>query len=115
MPSAVQYGRLPKRVDDAVHGACPVVASYGSLDRSLQGSAATLDAALTAAGVEHDVREYADAGHSFMNHSSVPGWMKPMSRSLHAGYVDTAAADAWDRIQTLFDSALRPGAPGSSS
>ena len=57
--------------------------------------------------MEHDVKEYPDAGHSFMNRSSVPGWMKPMVGSLHSGYVDTAADDAWDRIQAAFDKALR--------
>jgi len=108
--SSVSYGRLPKRLDTAVQGACPVVASYGALDGSLKGAAAKLTTALAAAGVEHDVKEYADAGHSFMNHSTVPGWMKPMTRSLHSGFVDTAAEDAWDRIQTAFDSALRPTA-----
>jgi carboxymethylenebutenolidase len=106
--SAVNYGRLPKRLDAAVQGACPVVASYGALDGSLTGAAAKLETALESAGVVHDVKEYADAGHSFINRSDVPGWMKPLTRSLHAGYVDTAATDAWDRIQAAFDSALRP-------
>jgi carboxymethylenebutenolidase len=108
--SSISYGRLPKRLDAAVQGACPVVASYGALDGSLKGAAAKLTTAFEAAGVEHDVKEYADAGHSFMNRSSVPGWMKPMVGSLHSGYVDTAATDAWDRIQVAFDRALRPSA-----
>ena len=105
--SAAQYGALPKRLDAAVKGACPVVASYGGRDRFLSGAAAKLETALEAAGVEHDVKEYADAGHSFMNHSEAPGWMKPFTGSLHAGYVDTVATDAWERIQTMFDKALR--------
>jgi carboxymethylenebutenolidase len=108
--SAVQYGRLPKRLDAALAGACPVVASYGGRDGSLRGAAAKLDSALTRAGVEHDVKEYPEAGHSFLNHSEgdLPAWMRPLSGMLHSGYVDTAASDAWSRIQTLFDSALRP-------
>jgi carboxymethylenebutenolidase len=105
--SAANYGRLPARLDAAAAGACPVVASYGGRDRSLTGAATRLEAALEAAGVVHDVKEYAEAGHSFLNHSGTPGWMKPFTRPLHAGYVDTAAADAWDRIQRMFDSALR--------
>ncbi len=105
--SAAQYGMLPRRLDGAVAGACPVVASYGGRDRSLPGAAARLDAALTAAGVDHDVKEYPEAGHSFMNRSEPPAWMRPLTTSLHAGYVDTAATDAWDRISRLFDSALR--------
>jgi carboxymethylenebutenolidase len=105
--SAAQYGVLPKRLDAAVKGACPLVASYGGRDRFLTGAAAKLETALEAVGVEHDVKEYADAGHSFMNHSAAPAWMKPFTGSLHAGYVDTAADDAWERIQTMFDKTLR--------
>lgn len=106
--SAVNYGRLPKRLDAAVQGACPVVASYGAQDATLRGAALTLAGALQKAGVEYDVKEYPEAGHSFLNHSSVPGWLAPLTRSMHAGYVDTAATDAWSRIQTMFDTALRP-------
>jgi carboxymethylenebutenolidase len=105
--SAVQYGRLPRRLDAAVAGACPVVASYGGRDRSLTGAAARLESALAEAGVEHDVKEYPEAGHSFVNRSEPPAWLRPLTTSLHAGYVDTAATDAWDRISRMFDSALR--------
>ena len=105
--SAAQYGRLPRRLDAAVAGACPLVASYGGRDGSLRGAAARLETALAAAGVEHDVKEYPEAGHSFMNHSTTPRWMRPLTTTLHAGYVDTAATDAWNRISRMFDSALR--------
>ncbi len=104
--SAAQYGRLPKNLQGAVQGACPMVASYGALDGSLKGAAPKLEAALGAAGVEHDVKVYDGAGHSFMNHSEAPGWMKPFARSMHVGYVDTAATDAWDRILAMFGTAL---------
>lgn len=104
--SAVQYGRLPKNLQAAVAGSCPMVASYGELDGSLRGVAGTLGTALATAGVEHDVKEYPEAGHSFMNHSEVPAWMRPVSRTMNSGYVDTAAADAWDRILAMFGSAL---------
>ena len=105
--SAANYGRLPKRLEAAAAGACPMVASYGGLDGSLKGAAAKLESALSAAGVEHDVKEYPEAGHSFLNHSEAPGWMKPLTTSLHAGYVDTAAADAWQRIDAMFSATLR--------
>ncbi|MCW2622167.1 MAG: carboxymethylenebutenolidase, partial [Frankiales bacterium] len=65
--SAPAYGQLPKDLDAALAGACPVVASYGGKDRGLKGAAGTLERHLTAAGVPHDVKEYAAAGHSFMN------------------------------------------------
>lgn len=105
--SAAQYGRLPRNLDAAVRGACPMVASYGGRDGTLRGAAAKLETALAAAGVEHDVKEYPEAGHSFMNHSQAPSWMKPFAGSMNAGYVDTAAADAWARIDRMFASALR--------
>ena len=107
--SAVQYGRLPKNLDAALQGSCAMVASYGGRDGTLAGVADKLRDGLERAGVEHDVKEYAEAGHSFMNHSSetAPRWLKPLTGSMNAGFVDTAAADAWDRITRLFDAALR--------
>lgn len=111
--SAAQYGRLPARLETAFDGACPVVASYGARDGSLKGAADTLRPALEAAGVRHDVREYPEAGHSFMNRTDgIPRGMEilmgPVSKHvLHVGYVDTAADDAWRRIESMFDEALR--------
>lgn len=105
--AAPQYGRLPKNLQAAVEGSCPMVASYGGRDQSLRGAATTLTDALANADVTADVKEYPDAGHSFMNHSEAPWWAKPFARGMHAGYVDTAAADAWRRILTMFDSTLR--------
>jgi len=108
--SAAMYGQLPKRLESVFDGACPVVASYGGKDKSLRGAAAKLEAALSGAGVVHDVKEYPEAGHSFMTRSEgdAPAWIRPMSRSfLHVGYVDTAAEDSWERIDTLFSAALR--------
>jgi len=61
---SANYAFLPKQLDDAMADACPVVASYGGRDRALRGAAATLDDALTRAGVVHDVREYPEAGHA---------------------------------------------------
>jgi carboxymethylenebutenolidase len=107
--SAAQYGRLPKNLAAAVRGSCPMVASYGAIDSSLKGVAPKLEAALAAADVEHDVKVYEGAGHSFMNTSEAPGWMKPFARGMHAGFVDTAAADAWTRILAMFGTALAPG------
>jgi len=106
--SAPNYGRLPKSLDAALRGSCPMVASYGGRDKSLTGAAAKLDETLTTLGVEHDVKEYPEAGHSFMNTADAPGWMKPISSAagLNAGYVDTAADDAWSRILAMFGTTL---------
>ena len=104
--SAAQYGRLPKNLQAAMAGSCPIVASYGGRDKTLTGVAATLEQALTDAGVEHDVKEYPEAGHSLMTHDVAPAWAKPLTAGMNAGYVDTAATDAWQRILTMFGSAL---------
>ena len=107
--SAPNYGQLPKHLDAALEGACPVVASYGGLDKSLTGAADQLERALTTAGVPHDVKEYPNSGHSFMNQGASPAWIKPVQKlaGLNVGYVDTDADDAWQRILTMFDTALR--------
>ena len=54
--AAPNYAHLPKDLDGALEGACPVVASYGGKDKTLRGTAATLDGALARAGVPHDVQ-----------------------------------------------------------
>lgn len=105
--AAVQYGRLPKNLQAAISGSCPMVASYGGRDKTLTGAADKLAAALTTAGVPHDVKEYPEAGHSFLNHSQGPWWAKPFSVGMHAGYVDTAATDAWERILAMFAESLQ--------
>ena len=43
---------------DFLRQACPIVGSYGGKDRTLRGAADRLQRALTAVGVEHDVKEY---------------------------------------------------------
>src|ERR1700683_1053878 len=53
--AAVNYGQLPRHLDDTLDGAVPIVASYGGRDPSLRGAASRLDAALDKAGVTHDV------------------------------------------------------------
>jgi carboxymethylenebutenolidase len=99
--SSDNYGTLPSNLDDAVRGACPVVASYGARDKQLRGAADKLERALSAAGVPHDVKEYADAGHGFMNQHTNVLW-KFMERTAGAGYVEGASDDARRRIVAFF-------------
>lgn len=100
--AAPNYAPLPKDVDAALRGACPVVASYGAKDRLLpRGSAAKLEAALERSGVEHDLRIYEDAGHSFLNrHDLGPGGA--LLRVAGVGYDAPTAEDAWARILRFF-------------
>ena len=100
--AVASYGALPQDLA-VLDGACPVVASYGGRDRYLRGAASTLEAALTERGVEHDEKEYPDAGHAFLNTTAnAPRYLAPMSRVvMRAGPEPTSAADAWGRIEAF--------------
>ena len=104
--SAANYAHLPKDLDGALSGACPVAASYGAKDRTLRGTAAKLEAALERAGVEQDVHEYPDAGHSFLNrHDLGPGGA--LLRVAGIGYHEPSAEHAWGRILRFFEAHLK--------
>jgi carboxymethylenebutenolidase len=100
--SAVNYGPLPREPDAALAGACPVVASYGARDPVFRGAAARLEATLSSLGVPHDVREYPDAGHSFMNRHGL-GPLGVLERVVGFGHHEASALDAWSRILAFFD------------
>lgn len=106
--ASANYGMLPGD-EDALEHACPVVGSYGGRDRSLNGAAAKLTARLERAGVPHDVKEYPEAGHSFLNDAeSGPRPVRALTRRvMGAGPNPAAAADAWRRIDAFFDVYLR--------
>jgi carboxymethylenebutenolidase len=108
--ASANYGMLPRNLDDWADHACPIVGSYGARDHTLTGAAAKLDAALTAHGVEHDVKEYPDAGHSFLNDAeSGPRAVRLLTkRILGTGPNPEAAADAWRRIEGFFAEHLGP-------
>ena len=59
-------------------GACPIVGSYGARDRANRGTADRLGQALGALGVDHDVKEYPDAGHAFLNDQDGAGDRTPI-------------------------------------
>ena len=69
--ASVNYGGpLPADVDDFLSTACPMVVSYGGQARWERGVAHILEQKLQRALIPHDVVEYPNAGHSFMNDSS---------------------------------------------
>ena len=104
------YGPLPKNAEQVLRGACPVVASYGGRDRGLRGAARELDRVLTELGVEHDVVEYPDAGHSFLNRHNA-GPLSVLERVAGFAYHQPSAEDAWKRILRFFDTHLRDADP----
>jgi carboxymethylenebutenolidase len=104
--SSVNYGGpVPKDADRSLVGACPIVASYGAKDRWARGTAAALERALTAVGVDHDVKEYADAGHSFLNNHQ--NALFKMMKVFGIGYHEASARDARRRIADFFGRYLR--------
>jgi carboxymethylenebutenolidase len=106
--SSVNYGPLPEHPDSALEGACPIVGSYGARDRGLRGAAATLGATLTWLGVEHDVKEYPTANHSFLNDApNGPVVLRPLLKVAGIGPDPVAAVDAWQRIERFFATHLR--------
>jgi carboxymethylenebutenolidase len=106
--AAANYGALPRQLDAALEGACPVVGSYGGQDRSLKHAAAKLEAALTRAGIVHDVEEYPAAGHAFLNDAeSGPRLLRPLLRIAGVRPEPASAADAWRRIDAFFAEHLR--------
>ena len=108
--SSVNYGTVPKDADRFLAGACPIVGSFGAKDRALRGAADRLERALSAAGVDHDVKEYPDAGHSFLNNhdrQDVPTLFVVMGRITGARYHEPSAQDARRRIVSFFDAHLK--------
>ncbi|HEY2705912.1 MAG TPA: dienelactone hydrolase family protein, partial [Candidatus Dormibacteraeota bacterium] len=100
--SSVNYGMVPRSAESILAGACPIVGSFGRRDRTLRGAAARLEGALTRLGVDHDVVEYADAGHSFLNdHDGV--LFRVAGTLMGGGPHEPSAADARRRIVAFFD------------
>jgi carboxymethylenebutenolidase len=106
--AAVNYGQLPRHLDEAVAGACPIVGNYGGRDPSLRGAARRLDAALDNAGVTHDVKEYPAASHAFHNDAEAgPRVLRPLLRVAGIGPEPESATDARGRIERFFATHLR--------
>jgi carboxymethylenebutenolidase len=109
--ASVNYGEVPADALDRLSGACPIVASYGRRDRTLRGRAERLRHALAELDVPHDVKEYPDAGHSFLNRINAGPLGQPLLQVTGFNYHHPSAEDAWRRILTFFDRHLRDGSP----
>jgi len=109
--SSVNYGGVPKDADELLRGSCPVIGSYGARDRSLRSAPGRLEQALTVNGVAHDIKVYADAGHSFLNDhdpAEVSTIFKVLAKLSGSQFHAPSARDARRRIIAFFDEHLKP-------
>ena len=110
--ASVNYGPLSKKAytEETFSGACPVVGSYGAKDPGNRGAGERLERILTAVGVDHDIKTYPDAGHSFMNdhdRADLPALFAVLFRLTGNPYDEPSARDARQRILGFFDRHLR--------
>jgi carboxymethylenebutenolidase len=98
--SAPFYGLAPKEMP----ASCPVVGSYGELDRSMAGVPQRIVRNLDRLGVPHDVKVYPGVGHSFYTRSPnrVMTMIGPYLPGMPLGYDEATAADAHERMVAFF-------------
>ena len=80
-----QLRRRHQGGERALPDVCPIVGSYGAKDRwpGIRKVPDRLESMLTAAGVEHDIKVYPDAGHGFLNDhdpAELPVWVKAIAK-----------------------------------
>jgi carboxymethylenebutenolidase len=103
--SSVNYGMVPKDAETFLVGACPIVGSYGAKDWTLRGAAERLERALSANGIEHDIKQYPGAGHAFLNDHRDP--LSRAMRIVNIGYHEPSVKDARRRIVSFFVNHLK--------
>ena len=108
--AAPNYGPLPRDLEAALRGSCPLVASYGKRDFELPSAAAKLGAALERQASRTTSGSTPAPGHSFMNRHNA-GPLNPVLRVVGIGYHQPSAEDAWGRILRFFDEHLRAPRP----
>jgi carboxymethylenebutenolidase len=103
--SAPFYPSIMRSFDFLDEGACPMVVSYGAKDPLTVGNPPVLREALQRNEIEHDVKVYRGAGHSFAN--DIPG--QPLLRLIHFGHDAAATDDAYRRVFSFFGTHLAGG------
>jgi carboxymethylenebutenolidase len=108
--SSVNYGDVPEAALTVMANACPVVASYGELDRTLTKAPSRLREALVAHGIPHDVKVYPETGHGFLNdhpEAEMPLWALVTGKLASTAYNEESASDARRRIAAFFNTHLK--------
>jgi len=106
--AGVYYGDTRPREELAK--ACPIVGGYGGKDRMFGEKGRKLIRTLDELGVEHDLKVYDDAGHSYMSEGAPFDTLAKLSRPLmHVQYNERAAEDSWPRMLAFFDRFLSAG------
>jgi carboxymethylenebutenolidase len=94
------------------HGFAAASVNYGTVPANaavaLRGAADRLERALAGLGIDHDVVEYPDAGHMFLNdHHDVNVLLTVLGRLAGSAYHEPSATDARRRILAFFDQQLK--------
>jgi carboxymethylenebutenolidase len=110
--ASVNYGGATEDLERALPDVCPIIASYGAKDQwpGMRGVPERLESMLAAAGVEHEVKVYPEAGHGFLNDhdpAELPLWVKAIAKLTAARFHEPSARDARRRIVAFFDRHLR--------
>jgi len=98
--ASVNYGEVPEDAEAVLRGSCPIVASYGARDPMGTKHPERLQRALTVLEIPHDVQVYPGVGHRFLTEPS--GAAAVLARFARMNYVESDAADAWERIYRFF-------------
>ncbi len=100
--AAIFYGQAPSSAD-RLQGICSVFGAYGEHDRIAGTDAQLLEQHLTQLEVEHEIKVYPQAGHSFMNqYSGMQSLFVRLSPG-QVGYQREASEDAWQSMFNFFD------------
>jgi carboxymethylenebutenolidase len=92
--AAIFYGGSPS-AKQVARISCPVRGFYGQDDPRIVSGLPEFEQALSAAGVEHELRIYPNTGHAFFNDT-------------RPSYRPESARDAWGRVLAFFASTLTP-------
>ncbi len=107
--SSVNYGGVPEDALTLLANACPMVGSFGGKDEGLADAPIRLEQVLSEHGIDHDIKVYPDAGHSFLNdhvRSEIPLWAVVMGARSESPYHEASAVDARKRIVAFFETHL---------